>query len=98
MTVYLTGGNYVERTENVLRLMRDILAGHTAGSYSPIHGVGSFTARFNIYTVAAFTLFFIPLFLLVPLGLFLTSQAGPILAWGLATGLSVAWIAWLVLS
>jgi len=94
-TIYLTGGNYLERTENALRMMREILAGGPAGNHTPIHGIGSITALINIHIVAAVSLAF-PLFFLAFLGLSLMFSTGPFIAWGLAFALYLFYLAWIL--
>lgn len=52
MTVYMTGDDYIDRTDDILKMIREITAGRLKGDYFPLHGTGAMTSGINAYASA----------------------------------------------
>jgi hypothetical protein len=94
MTVYLAGDDSINRTDNVLKMIRGITAGGLKGDYSPLHGIGAGSSFVNPVAVAISNLL-VPLFFGAFLGFFLRLQTEPLKFGILVIGLYSAYMVWI---
>jgi hypothetical protein len=96
MTIYLTGRDYIERTENIVKMIREITAGGLKGDYSPLHGTGAALSIINIGVTAAVQ-FLVPLIFAAVLAVFIMPFAGTVLGAVAGVAIFLLFIAWMVL-
>jgi hypothetical protein len=96
MTVYLTGDDYIDRTDNILKMIREIPAGGLKGDYSPLHGTGAMTSGINAY-VSVIVNFLAPVLLIAILSPFILSMGPVVLVIG-GVGVYLLYLAWLLLT
>ena len=95
MTIKLTGSDYLDRTDNILKMIREIVSGKGAGEYSPLHGTGAVLSAINAFLVAAANLL-VPLLIIAGMGVSTLLPMGPVVAGIGIIGLYLVYLIWVL--